>query len=216
MNYKQIYKDISVVIVGDVNRDVCNPLNLYKHKVITQEEIASINDGDMHVGKDVVSFRAKTFELYCDSNRMQIRTEDSTRSEQIGDITLNILRLAQSKTNAIGINATFRFCLDNLSFLKFSHRCSPSDSFIPMADNAILLDYTFIDWNHPMDNGEPAAVYNIKRLQDSINNQKVIQISVNNHKEIMGDFNLTTKYLSETGAYHSIFFEKCHNYLKNI
>lgn len=216
MRYRQIYKDISIVTIGKINRDICNPLNLYKHKVISQEEMESINDKELRIGADVVSFRTGSFELYCDPSRMQVRTADCSRSDQISDITLNILRLSETVPSAIGINATFRFGLDEPSFLRFCDRCAPMTAFSPMADNALMFDLSFFDWNHPENNGQPQANFNIKRLPDEIGNQKVIQISTNNHLNITDGMNAVMSYLAETQKLHSQFFDNCQQFISGI
>ena len=216
MRYRPIYKDISIVTVGKVNRDICNPLNLYKHRVISQEELGAINDKDMRVGMDIVSFKTSAFELYCDERRMQVRSEDCSRSDQLSDVTLNILRLSETTPTAIGINATFRFMLDEPSFLMFCNKCSPMAAFEPMADNALLVDLTFLDWNHNVNDGNPMSVYNIKRLPDEVNNQKVIQMSVNNHLEMRDGMNTVMYYLAETTNFHSHFFDRCQQFINNI
>lgn len=216
MQFRPLYKDISIVSVGNVSRDVCNPLNLCKHSIITLDEINSIDDKEMRVGDDRVSFKTNTFELLCDSNRLQIRTEDITRSDQLSNITLSVLRLSEATPKAIGINASFRFSLDEVAFLRFCNRCFPLATFSPMADNALLLDLTFMDWNHQPDDGQPNAVYNINRRPDTLNNQKVVQISVNNHLAIRDGMNTATYYLSETSNIHSQFFAKCQQFIKGI
>jgi len=214
MQYKPIYRDISIVVVGDVSRDVCNPLYLFKHKVISQEELSSINDKDMRVGIDIVSFKTSAFELYCDSGRLQIRAEDSSRSDQLSDIVLNILRLSEITPKAIGINATFRFCMDESSYLKFCDKCSPIAAFTPMTDNALLVDLTFLDWERKRDDGS-MTVYNIKRFPDDINNQRVIQMSVNNHL-VIRDLDMVIRYLGETTNLHLLFFDRCQQFINNI
>ena len=216
MRYREIYKDISIVVVASVNRNLCNPLNLFKHKVISQAEINSINDKDMRVGADIVSFRADAFELYCDPHRMQVRSEDCTRSDQLSDVTLNILRLSETTPSALGINATFRFGLDEPNYLQFCNKCAPMTAFSPMADNAVLLDLSFFDWNHPENDGQPTAVYNIKRLSDGLGNQKIIQISVNNHLIINDGMNTVMHYLTETAKLHAQFFEKSKQFISSI
>ena len=216
MRYRQIYKDISIVTIGCDNRDICNPLNLYKHKVVSHDEIESINDKELRIGADVVSFRTNSFELYCDSSRMQIRTGDCSRSDQISDITLNILRLSEKIPSAIGINATFRFSLDEPSFLRFCNRCAPMAAFSPLADNALMFDLSFFDWNHPMNNGQPQANFNIKRLPDEIGNQRVIQIATNNHLNVIDGMNAVLCYLAETPKLHSQFFDNCQQFIRDI
>lgn len=217
MKYRQIYRDINIVTVGKLNCDTCNPLNLFKHKVISQEEINSINDKNMRVSSDVVSFKTSSFELYCDSQKMQIRTGDCSRSDQLSDVTLNILRLSETTPTAIGINATFRFGLDEVSFLRFCDKCSPMTAFTPMAENALMFDLSFFDWNHPAeDEKQPQEVYNIKRLSDDIGNQKVVQISVNNHLIIKNGMKMVIDYLSETSKLQSQFFDKCQQFISGI
>ena len=216
MNFRPIYKDISIVSVVSINRDVCNPINLFKHKFITQDEIESINDKDMRVGSDLVSFRTKAFELYCDGGRMQVRSKDTTRSDQLSDLSLNILRLSETTPKAIGINATFRFILDEISFLQFINKCTPMAAFTPMAENALMANLSFIDWNHSDNDGQPMAVFNINRLPDITKNQKVIQITVNNHLDMKDGMNSVMYYLAETGNLHSEFFEKCRQFLNGI
>lgn len=216
MRYRSIYKDISIVTVGKVNCDICNPLNLYKRRIISQEELSSINDKDMRVGADVVSFKTSTFEFYCDDKRMQVRSEDCSRSDQLSEVSLNILRLSETTPTAIGINATFRFMLDETSFLMFCNKCSPMAAFVPMAENALLVDLTFLDWNHNVKDGNPMLAYNIKRLPDDINNQKVIQMSVNNHIEVRDGMNTVLYYLAETSSFHSRFFDRCQQFIDNI
>lgn len=216
MNFRPIYKDISIVSVVSIHRDACNPINLFKHKFISQDEIESINDKEMRVGSDLVSFRTKAFELYCDEGRMQVRSKDTTRSEQLSDLSLNILRLSETTPKAIGINATFRFILDGASFLQFINKCTPMAAFVPMAENALMLNLTFTDWNHSDNGGQPMSVFNINRLPDIANNQKVIQITVNNHLEIKDGMNSVMCFLAETGNLHSEFFEKCRQFLNGI
>lgn len=216
MNFRPIYKDISIVSVANINRDVCNPINLFKHNFINREDIESINDKEMRVGADIVSFKTKAFELYCDGSRMQVRSEDTTRSEQLSDLMLNILRLSETTPKAIGVNATFRFVMDEISFLQFINRCTPMAAFTPMADNALMANLSFIDWNHPDNDGQPMAVFNINRLPDIATNQKVIQITINNHLEMKDGMNTVMYYLAETGNLHSKFFEKCRQFLNGI
>ncbi len=216
MNFIPIYKDISIVSVVSINRDVCNPINLFKHRFISQDEIESINDKDMRVGSDLVSFRTKAFELYCDGGRMQVRSEDTTRSEQLSDLSLNILRLSETTPKAIGINATFRFSLDTKAFFDFINRCTPMAAFMPMAENALMANLSFIDWNHNVNDGQPMTVYNINRLPDLTPDQKAIQITVNNHIEMKDGMNSVMYYLAETGNLHSEFFEKSRQFLNGI
>ncbi len=216
MRYRQIYKDISIVTVASVNRDVCNPLNLFKHKVISLAEINSINDKDMRVGTDIVSFRTNAFELYCDPHRMQVRSEDCTRSDQLSDVTLNILRLSETIPSALGVNATFRFVLDEPNFLQLCNKCVPMTAFSPMAENAVMFDLSFFDWNHPENDGQPTAVYNIKRLTDGHGNQIIIQISVNNHLIINDGMNTVMHYLAETSKLHTQFFDKSKQFISSI
>lgn len=216
MNIRPIYKDISIVSVVSINRDVCNPLNLFKHKFISQDEIESINDKDMRVGSDLVSFRTGVFELYCDEGRMQVRSEDTTRSEQLSDLSLNILRLSETTPRAIGINATFRFVLDEISFLQFINRCTPMAAFTPMAENALMANLSFLDWNHSDSDDQPMSIFNINRLPDIANNQKVIQITVNNHLDMKDGMNSVMCYLAKTGNFHSEFFVKCLQFLNSI
>lgn len=216
MRYREIYRDISIVTVGNVSRDVCNPLNLFKHKVISKEELVSINDKDMRIGADICSFRTNTFELYCDQRRMQVRSEDFTRSDQLSDMTLNVLRLSETTPAAIGINASFRFGVDNASFLRFCDKCAPLAAFSPMADNAIMFDLSFFDWNSRESDRHPSVVYNIKRLEDGIGGQKVIQIIVNNHLVMEDGMNSVMTYLAETSKLHSCFFDRSRQFINRI
>lgn len=202
--------------VANISRDCCNPLYLFKHKVIGEDDMKSVNDKDIRISQDVVSFKTHNFELYCDPNRMQVRSDNISLSTILSDITLNIIRLSQSAPKAIGINATFRFATDEISFLRFSHKCSPNDAFGPMADNALLLDLSFLDWNHNPGDGEPDAVYNIKRLTDISKEEKAVQLSVNNHYVINNGIDEAAKYLSESAKRHELFFEKCQQFLKSI
>ena len=202
--------------VANISRDCCNPIYLFKHKVIGEDDMKSVNDKDIRISQDVVSFKTRNFELYCDPNRMQVRSDNISLSTILSDITLNIIRLSQSAPKAIGINATFRFATDEISFLRFSHKCSPNDAFGPMADNAIMLDLSFLDWNHAPGDGEPDAVYNIKRLTDISKEEKAVQLSVNNHYVINNGIDEAAKYLSESAKRHELFFEKCQQFLKSI
>jgi len=208
--------DINIVTVANIPRDCCNPLYLFKHKILGDDDMKSVNDKDIRISQDVVSFQTHNFELYCDPNRMQVRSGNISLSTVLSDMTLNILRLSQSVPKAIGINATFRFATDEISLLKFCHKCSPTDAFGPMADNAVMLDLSFLDWNHAPGDGEPDAVYNIKRLTDISKQEKAVQLSVNNHYAINNGFPEAAKYLSESAKRHELFFDKCQQFLKSI
>jgi hypothetical protein len=216
MRYWQIYQDISIVTVARFNCDICNPLNLYKHGVISLDEINSIDDKVMRVESDIVSFKTRSFELFCDMNRLQVRTEDCSRSDQLSDITLSILRLSEISPKAIGINATFRFGLDDLSFIAFSDRCLPLAAFRPMAKKALLSEVTFVDQDTDLENGQPRSVYCVKCLAKKINNHQLVQISVNNHLEMMDGINTAKYYLGETSTIHSLFFNKCRHFISDI
>lgn len=216
MKFRPIYMDISIVTVANITRDFCNPLYLFKHNVIKNDDIESINDKDICISQDVVSFKTRNFDLYCNSVRMQVRSENVSLSSILSDITLNIIRLSQSAPKAVGINATFRFATDEPSFRKFCHRCLPNDAFGPMADNALMLDLSFLDRNHALGNGEPDVVYNIKRLPDISKEEKAVQISVNNHCPINNGIEEVAKCLMESAKMHEIFFKKCQEFIKSI
>ena len=215
MKYRPIYMDISVVTIVSIVRYFCNPFYLYKNRVIGKEDLDSINDKDMIISHDEVSFRADNFDLYCDSNRMQVRSQNISLSTMLSDITLNILRLSEKSPSAIGINACFRFCLDDNSFLRFCNKFLPNEAFIPLAENALMLDMTFQDWNQAPNSDEPNVMYSIRRLKDLTKDQKVVQISVNNHLEIDSDYDVT-RYLGEAVKRHNMFFDKCQQFIKAI
>jgi len=216
MQYRQLYREISIVVVADMNPEQCNPLLLMKKQVISEGELKKVM-GEMRVSNDVASFKIDgAFEVYCDRKRVQVRTEDVTLSDRLCDFLISLLAVSEAKVNAIGINGTFRFGLTDIDYLRFSHRCSPNDAFGPLVDNAHLLDMTIADWNHADDGETPQTIYNINRHPNAPNGHPVIQIAVNNHLQINQDKELSTRYLRKSSSLHTTFFEKCHGFISGI
>jgi len=216
MKYRQLYRDISIVVVADMNPEQCNPLYLQKMQVISEAELKNVK-GELRVSSDVASFKIeRAFEVYCDRKRLQVRTEDLTLSDRLCDFLISLLVVSNAKVNAIGINGTLRFNLTDIDYLRFSHRCSPNNAYGPLVDNAMLLDMTIADWNH-VENGEtPQTIYNITRHPNAANGQPVVQIAVNNHLQINQDKDLSSRYLRQSSMLHTTFFDKCHQFLVSI
>ena len=216
MQYKQLYRDISIVVVADTNPEKCNPLFLQNKQVISTTELMKVKDA-LRVSSDISSFSIEDgFEVYCDKKRIQVRTENITLSDRLCDFLIGFLAIVDAKVNAIGINGTFRFGLNDIDYLRFSHRCSPNDAFGPLVDNALLLDLNIADWNHADDGVTPQAIYNINRQPHAVNGLSVIQISVNNHLQMIHDKDLSAYYLKRSSSLHGAFFEKCHNFINSI
>ena len=85
-----------------------------------------------------------------------------------------------------------------------------------MADNALMLDLSFLDWNHKPGDGKPDSVYNIKRLTDISKEEKAVQLSVNNHYAMINGIDDAAKYLNESTKRHEMFFDKCQQFLQSI
>lgn len=216
MNHRQLYREISLVLISEkIEVDCFNPVNLFKNQLVTEDELRSVSS-NMRVSTDVVSFRTESFELLCDRHRFQLRSEDINASIRFGQLAFSLIRIAKIKVNAIGINAAYRFSLNDIDYLRFSHHCSPNNVFAPMAENAVLADLSFMDWNHP-DNGlEPRTTYSISRLHNGNDGKPTVQISVNHHLTINDNKDLAAQYLSQCSTLHQRFFDKSKEFIGGI
>lgn len=216
MQYRQLYREISIVVVAKISPEQCNPLFLQKKQVISEAEVMKVRGG-MRVSSDMASFKIEDgFEVYCDKERVQVRTEDVTLSDRLCDFLTSLIVILDIKVNAIGINGIFRFGLIDVDLLRFSHRCCPNNAFGPLVDNAMLLDMTIADWNHTENGVTPQTVYNISRQPNDVNGLSVVQIAVNNHLQIKQNKGLAAQYLRQSSNLHTAFFEKCHEFIRSV
>lgn len=215
MTNRQLYRDISIVLLAKIDADICNPLNLFKNNIINNEELASI-DEKMRVNSQNVSFKTSEFELLCDGNRLQLRSENSMMSGRLGEILSNLIRIDNLNVDAIGINATSQVFFDAQDYRKLCRHIYPDNAFLPMAGDAMLLDLSFVDWNNPGNELSPRSIYRITRLPNNAEGLGVLQISVNNHLAIKGNKDLSAQYLSQANALHAGFFNKSKEFLNGI
>lgn len=216
MQYRQLYREISIVVLADMSPEQCNPLDLQKKHVISEAEMMRVRGG-MRVSSELTSFKIEDgFEIYCDKKRVQVRTNEVTLSDRLCDFLISLLVVLDIKVNAIGINGIFRFGLTDVDLLRFSHRCLPNNAYEPLVDNALLLDMTIADWNHAEDGVTPQTIYNISRQPNDVNGHPVVQMTVNNHLLIKEDKDLAAQYLRQSSNLHTTFLEKCHDFICSV
>lgn len=218
MVVKVLNRNISIVVVAsNIDKKTCSPFWLHKNGLISNEEMQSIKEDGVNIDGNVVSFSTSTFDFLCDPFRLQIQSSDITQSSRLVSLVRDVLRCAQPRINAIGINAMMQFSFSNsLEFLKFCHHCAPLDGLSPLSDNAILLDLTLMDWSKEQKAGDLQTIYNIKRLSDSPEKTQMAQISVNNHQPIDGNMITLNSILRMAEELHFGFFERSDSFIKGI
>ena len=106
MVVKVLNRNISIVVVAsNIDKKTCSPFWLHKNGLISNEEMQSIKEDGVNIDGNVVSFSTSTFDFLCDPFRLQIQSSDITQSSRLVSLVRDVLRCAQPRINAIGINA---------------------------------------------------------------------------------------------------------------
>lgn len=211
-----IYKDIGVVVVAQMNRDFCNPISLYKHQILSLDELQDVHNRRLVIDSEVVQFTFKELELTCLKDRLQIRSKDVSATTRISDIIRNILMCSPAEVKAIGINAISRYAFFNEpDFMRFCHHISPMDAFSPLSDNALFTGLSFRDWSEAPRPDAPVKLFNIQRVSN-MGKQPVVQIGLNSHLEIKGGKDCVEEYLSKANMIHMSFFEDANKLMASI
>lgn len=214
MNVKILDRIISIVALANVNRKVCSPFWLHKNKMISDEEMKSINDDSVSISDTNVNFKTSSFELLCDHNRLQLQSYDIEQSLRLVALVTDIIRSSQAIVSAMGVNAAEQFSFSDMKdFLKFCHHCAPLNGIAPLAEDALLLDLTLMDMRGYNKETGSMRYYNINRLPDSKDNTPMVRISVNNHQQVGGNLDLMKNSMTKAEDEHLSFFKKCDEFL---
>ena len=217
MVVKELNRDVSIVVVAEIKKEYCNPIWLFKNKIISEDEMHSIVDEKMKIGDKWVSFETKNFDLVCDPQRLQIRSMRQEMSGRLSELATDITRSSMAIVKAVGINATLRILInEDPDYLKFCHHCAPMDAFSPMSDNAIMLDMTFADWSTKQTPDIPQKIYNIRKLEDKTRKDHIVQLNLNSHLQIDGDIEKTLHYYKEAPKIHDEFFANSLKFIESI
>lgn len=217
MKTKALLKDIGIVVVSDINRETCQPIWMFKHNLLSLDEVQQINDKDTIVSKDLVRFSFGKIELICDNSRLQVRSRDISLSNRLSILVENILKCNNAEVKAIGINSLFRFAILNESdLLIFNHRIAPLNGLSPLTNNGLLSNITVVDWSEQKGNGIPQKSFNIQRVQSWDEKMPAIQISMNAHFTINEEKAYILKSLRDAAAIHSEFFLNSQKLIDNI
>lgn len=206
MRPRPLLKDIGIVVVASFNKETCNPLWLYKHNILTIEDIQSIDNNSIIVSKDLVQFKTPVYELICDDSRLQIRSKDVSLSNKLSVIVKSIIDCNSAKVNAIGINSMLRVAFkDEVDFLRFNHHIAPLDGLNPLSPNALLANITVSDWSEQEGEGVARKTFDIQRLPSFQDHIPSIQISMNAHYDVMNEVTIVD-ILKNAAKVHSDFF----------
>ena len=217
MDFMPKYRDISIVSVAEVNKEFCSPFWLYDNKIISDDEMKTIVGQKVKIGERWVSFESKYFDLICDQQRLQVRSDNVEMSNRLAELTGDIVRSSMSAVNAVGINATYRIGFNTpVDFLRFCHHCVKTDGFTPLTPNGIMLDLTFRDWSEQETPETPVHLYNIKAINGENNQEKLLQITLNCHLQTDGDANKVGNYIKNSLQIHRLFFERCNDFIGKI
>lgn len=216
MNPRILLKDIGIVVVASFNKEICNPLWLYKHNILSIDDIQSIDNNSTIVSKELVQFRTPIYELICDDSRLQIRSKDVSMSNKLSGIVKSIIACNSARVNAIGINSMLRVAFKNeVDFLRFNHHIAPLDGLNPLSPNALLANITVSDWSEQMGEGVAKKTFEIQRLPNFQDHIPSIQISMNAHYDIMNEGNIAD-ILENAAKVHSDFFCNAHLLFESI
>ena len=217
MVVKQLNRDVSIVVVAEIKKEYCNPIWLFKNKIISDDEMQSIVDEKMKIGDKWVNFETNNFDLVCDPQRLQVRSMRQDMSSRLSELATDITRSSMAIVKAVGINATLRILInEDPEYLKFCHRCAPMDAFAPMSDNAIMLDMTFADWSTRLTPDIPQKIYNIRKLEDNTQKNNIVQLNLNSHLQVDGDLEKSLRYFKDAPKIHDEFFENCVKFIESI
>ena len=217
MKTRILIKEISIVVLGSIDKEQCNPLWLAKHNVISEDEMRSIDNNSLVISKDLVQFRTRQLEVLCDGKRLQIRSKDISLSNKLSCIVKGIIDCCGCKVSAIGINAMQRVSfLNDADFLHFNHHIAPLDGLDPLSPNALLSNITVSDWSEKEGDGVPKKTYNIQRIQNFENNSPAVQISMNAHYSMGTDSFTVNNTLDNAANVQSMFFMNTQKLLDSI
>lgn len=207
MKIRELLKEISIVVLGSINKEECNPLWLAKHNVISVDEVNLIDNSSMVVSNDLVQFRTSRYEVICDGERLQIRSKDVSLSNKLSCVVKGIIDCCGCKVSAIGINAILRVSfLSDVDFLRFNHHVAPLDGLDPLSPNALLSNITVSDWSEKEEDGVPKKTFNIQRIQNFEENKPAVQISMNAHYPLKTEGSIVNLTLDNTANVQSLFF----------
>ena len=217
MKTRTLVQEISIVVVGAINKEQCNPLWLVKHNVISEDDVRSIDNNSLVISKDLVKFRTQQLEVLCDGERLQLRSKDISLSNKLSCVVKGILDCCGCKASAIGINAMMRISfLNDTDFLRFNHHIAPLDGLSPLSPNALLSNITVSDWSEKEGNGTPKKTFNIQRIRNFENNNAAVQISMNAHYTIETDSLAVDNTLANAANVQSLFFMNAQKLLDSI
>lgn len=216
MKPRTLLKDIGIVVVASFNKETCNPIWLYKHNILSIEDIQSINNNSIVVSKDLVQFKTPSYELLCDNSRLQIRSKDVSLSNRLSFIAKSIIECNSVKPTAIGINSMLRVAFMNeVDFLRFNHHIAPLDGLNPLSPNALLADITVSDWSEKEGEGVAKKTFNIQRVSNFQQHEPAIQISLNAHYDIPS-VDIVEETLKNAARVHSDFFNNAQLLFESI
>lgn len=217
MKIRELLREISIVVLGSIDKEQCNPLWLAKHNVISEEEVRSIDNNSLVVSKDLVQFRTRQLEVLCDGERLQIRSKDVSLSNILSGVVKGIIDCCGGKVNAIGINAMLRVSfLKDSDFLLFNHHIAPLDGLYPLSPNALLSNITVSDWSEKEGNGVPKKTFNIQRIPSFDKNCAAVQISMNAHFAIESGSSAVVCTLDDAARIQSEFFKNAQQFLESL
>lgn len=208
----ETYRDISLVVVAQIDKKYCMPEYLKQYNAISQEELDKAMDS-LELKGQWMKFETENLEFLRNEERIQLSSKDSLSSNRLSDLAINVLQHSTPTIKAVGVNATLRFAFtDKTDYDTFINRYIAPDRFSPFSNDSMVVEMTFIDRSAKAENNR--ILYNVVRLQDN-NGLPVVQITLNNqhNTEIILD---AISYLEDSARIHMEFFRNGVHYMNEI
>lgn len=209
----ETYRDISLVVVAQIDKKYCMPEYLKQYNAISQEEFEKAVDS-LELKGQWMKFETETLAFLRNEERIQLSSTDSLMSNRLSDLAVDILQHSTPTVKAVGVNATLRFAFTaKADYETFINRYINPDSFSPFSNDVMAVEMTFIDRSAKIANNR--ILYNVVRLEDNNNGLPVVQITLNNQRntEI---FNEVISCLEDSARIHTDFFANGVQYMNGI
>lgn len=223
-------KNVGIVVVGDFDPTRLTPKWLYDLNIITAEEWNG-QERNLLVSKPITKFKFGAIEFLSQPNRIQLVSNDISKSNHLVNMTINILNNYPETTfKAVGLNAglifTFKDSNDSLRFGQFLGHLDAMKLFFgdPRLKSVVFEDNQIPNAETPKTSIQIQSEDIAEERPNQDNKEKdntskelvpVCSMQINNHYVVTSKEEVL-KVVARAEVLHADFGEKYSSFFKGI